>query len=419
MSGRVHPVTWVQRVLPDGRILWALSAAAFADAVGNGFFITGSAVFFTQYLDMSAGDVGLGLSVAGGAGLVASAVGGRLTDLLGARRLYVALSLVQATLFACYPLVSDAVTFLLVMAAIGAVEYASAPAWGTLVARSVPVNLRVRTRAYLRSIYNVGFSVGSLACGLVVAIGSPAAYVSLAVANALSFALGALVVFAVPAPPRARSASVGNQRRNGSLRNPFLFAVVGLSGVLTLHVSVLNVALPLWIVQETSLPPATIALVMVLNTVLVVLLQVRASKSADTLTGASVAARRAGVLLATACLVFALSQGGGWIVGGLAVLAGVLLLTVAELLQSVSAWGLPYGLAPEQRLGEYQGIFGIAFSAQTMIGPALTVFLVIGHGWVGWVLLGGVALAAGMLVRPATRRAARVSEGPGAAAVPA
>ncbi len=408
MSATGRLVRPLRAALPDGRVVRVLSVAALADAVGNGFFIAGSAVFFTVHLGMSAGTVGLGLSLAGAAGLLASALAGRLTDRLGARRVYVALSLVQALLFACYPLLGDrTAVFFLVLCAIGVAEYGAAPAWGTLVARSVPADRRVRTRAYLRSVYNVGFSLGSLACGAVVAIGTPAAFVSLALGNAVTFAVGALVVLAVPAPPVVPAAPGGSALRYPSLRDGSFLAVTGLSAVLCLHVSVLLVALPLWVVERTDVAPSAVGALLVVNTVLVVLLQVRASGSAEQLAGAAVAARRAGILMAAACGVFALGQGRGWVAAGITLLVGVVLLTGAELLQAASAWGLPYGLAPESRLGEYQGTFGMAFSAQTMIGPALTVYLVIEHGWIGWAVLAALVLAAALLIVPATRRAAR------------
>ena len=62
---------------------------------------------------------------------------------------------------------------------------------------------------------------------------------------------------------------------------PFM-AVSLLSGLLTAHQTLYLTVMPLWILTHTDAPKALIAGLVLLNTVLIVLLQVRASRGADT-----------------------------------------------------------------------------------------------------------------------------------------
>ena len=62
----MHPVpTLLTRVLPTTALARALSAQSILYAVGEGAFLTGSAVFFTRVVGLSAAQVGLGLTIAG------------------------------------------------------------------------------------------------------------------------------------------------------------------------------------------------------------------------------------------------------------------------------------------------------------------------------------------------------------------
>ena len=91
-----------------------------------------------------------------------------------------------------------------------------------------------------------------------------------------------------------------------------------------------TVALHLWIAHRTDTPAWTVGALMILNTVLVVLLQVRASRGSETVPGAAAAIRRSGCLL-VACLLFAVS---GHVV---ALVADVVVFTFAEMLRSAES----------------------------------------------------------------------------------
>ena len=92
--------------------------------------------------------------------------------------------------------------------------------------------------------------------------------------------------------------------------------------------------------------------------------------------------------------------------------AGCVLLARAEMSQSAAGWGLSFGLAPEDRQGEYLGAFAMGTRIYDSLGPILAAAVILGLGQLGWVVLGllyaGLALGlsaaarwAGRAVRPA------------------
>lgn len=147
---------------------------------------------------------------------------------------------------------------------------------------------------------------------------------------------------------------------------------------------------------------------LVLNTLLSVLFQVRASRGAQTVPGAVRLVRRAGVGLAVSCLVLTVS---GTVIGAVAAVAvlvvAVLALTVAELYHLAGSWGVSFGLAPDDRQGQYLGAFAMGTRIYDAAGPALVSGLVLGLGPPGWLLLGGLLLAASLALAAAAARADR------------
>jgi hypothetical protein len=83
-------------------------------------------------------------------------------------------------------------------------------------------------------------------------------------------------------------------------------------------------------------------------------------------------------------------------------------------------WSLSYGLAPEDRQGEYLGAFAMGTRIYDSLGPILVTSLILGLGQLGWALLGlmfaGLALglsAAAHWASRATQQHVRLPLRPG------
>ncbi len=283
-------------------------------------------------------------------------------------------------------------------------------------------------RAYLRVVTNVGLCLGTGVGAIALQVDSRAGYLTAILADAVSY-LAVAVMFQrlrVPGWSGAASAegadkavaeaveqgSAGGRGRNPALRDGPFLVVTALGSVLALQFAMLEVGVPLWIVQQTDAPRITVAGTLIVNTALVIALQVPATRGTEHPVAAARACGRAGLVLAASCLVLGLAHGLPAALAALVVLAGVALQAVGEVLSQAGTWALSYDLAGERAHGAYQGVFNAGMSAALMIGPAVVSTAVIGHGLAGWAVLGALLAAAGLAMGPAVRWARRRGEVP-------
>jgi MFS family permease len=352
---------------------------------------------------LSPAQVGIGLTIAGLCGLLAGIPAGHLGDIRGPRNVLVGLALAEGAGVAAYALVHGFLAFVLVASVVTTVDRsANAVRSGMIAAMGAPGD-RVRLRAYLRAVTNVGITIGAPIGGLALVADTHTAYLTVILVNAATFVLAALLILRVPpVPPRPHT---GDGPRLAVLRDrPFLLVAV-VHAFLALHFALLDVALPLWIVHRTEAPKWLVAVLLLMNTVTVVAFQVRASRGVETVAQGAVALRRAGIVLAVACVIFAMSGGASAPVAVTLLLVATLVHVTGELLQSAGGWAISFGLAPEDRQGEYQGLFSTGFAATSMLAPAVLTALCVTWGWPGWIVLGVVFAAAGVGMVPLVRRA--------------
>jgi MFS family permease len=229
--------------------------------------------------------------------------------------------------------------------------------------------------------------------------------------DAVSFAISALVLLRLPAVAPAPRGPAGEPVL-AVLRDRPYAVVAALNMVLQLHIPLITLGIPLWIVQRTHAPGWTVAALLVLNTLSVVVFQVRVARRVTDLATAARQVRAAGVVLLVACVVFALSAAGSSALTAVAILLlAAALQALAEMMQASGSWEISFALAPAGRHGQYQGFFGSGFTVARMLGPLLVTTLIISWGTAGWLLLGGLFLAAGVAMVPAVRAAgARLRE---------
>ena len=397
--------SWLVDAVPGGVVGRRLGLMAAVDAVGTGAFLAVSVVFLTRTVGLSAAQVGLGLTLSAAIALLSTVPVGALADRYGPRRMIVICSLWRGACFAVYPLVDSFAVFVIVMCVLGLVDKTAPPLEQALVAQAVPEPDRVRMMAVLRVLLNVGFTVGALVGSAALLVDTPTAYMAVLLANGASFV--AVAVLAARMPLLTEHA--GSVRRSMSLRvlrdRPYL-ALAVLNALLTLHMTLLAVGMPLWITQHSRAPVAVVAVLLAVNTVLAVTFQIRASRRAETTQGAVRSLRLASVSLAVCCLLLALVPPLPAVLAVAVLLLGMLALTAGELLQAAGGWSLSFSLARAGQQGAYLSLFWLGVSVQQILAPVVVVG-VISVGPLGWVGLAVVFVLTGLLVPVASAWAQR------------
>ncbi|MEV4439391.1 MFS transporter [Streptomyces sp. NPDC049577] len=362
-----------------------LYVAVAIDAVGLGMYLAFSALYLTQGVGLSTVDTGVVLSVSGVASLVGLMPLGALADRLGARRALVLFFVYRAAAFCAVLLAVNFATAVVTVAAAGLISRAIGPVTQAMVLQmAADERERVSALAATRALRNAGYALGALPAAAAAAVGTPAAYRIVLGCTVLAFAVTAWVARRLPDTAVRRK---GGERRQGVARDRGFVALTVVNGALSLHAFVLSIGLPLWLVQRTDAPRWLASLLLVVNTVLTVVLQVRMSRGSERPATARRMLVRAGLCLAAVCLLTPLSDGlPGWAAGVL--LAGlVVLLTVGELWHTSGSWGLAVARTPAERQGSYLAFFNLGFTVVTIVGPVLMGFLLALGVW-GWVALG-------------------------------
>ncbi|MGW3820251.1 MFS transporter [Streptomyces sp. NPDC005046] len=392
------PKTGPQRVL---------AASNFVYTVGSGLYLTAGVLYFTQAARLPAGQVGIGLGIAG---LVALALGvavGHLADRHGARGVYAATLVVQALTTAAFVLADSFWPFVLAVCSATGAKAAGTAARSPLI-RHYGGDRPQEFRAYLRAVTNVGISLGALGAGWVVQVGTLTAYQLMLIGNAIAFLVSAALLALLP--PVAPVPAAGGPRWTALRDRPYLL-LTAVDGVMAIQFKVLTVAIPLWLVSATAAPHWLISGTMITGTVIVVVFQVRASRGITTPTAGGHAYRRAGVAFLVSCSMISLSTGvPAWAAATLLITA-VVIHTAGELWHSAAGFEVSFALASPRATGQYLGVFGLGAGLAEAVGPGLLIALCVTWGRPGWYVVGALFALTGLTAPHAVRWAERQRHG--------
>ncbi|WP_405094202.1 MFS transporter [Micromonospora sp. NBC_01392] len=410
--------------LPPSGPLRTLASATLANTVGTGLWLAGGALYLTRDVGLSATSVGAGLTVAGLVGLTASVPLGGLADRWDPRTLRAALQVGQALAAAAYLLVDSLPAFLVVAVPEALLAAGNLAVRAALVAAVGGPTGRVHAFATLRAVANLGISAGTALAGIALAVDTHRAYQVLVVGNAVTYLLSAALLLRLPAQRPAGGAgrraadgagrratgdaatrAAGALRQGRPLRDGWFLAVSGASALLGTHVTALVLVVPLWTVGPAGAPPPVVSAVLLTNTVLTVLLAVRLSRGADTAAPAARKLRRAGLVLAAATPLYAVTAALPALPTVVLLLVATAVWTVGDLWHGAAGAGLAYDLAPPGSIGAYQGADGLLAGLAQALGRGLLTLLVLGGGGVGWLVLGALYAVVGLAAPALVRRA--------------
>ncbi|MFE7118946.1 MFS transporter, partial [Streptomyces sp. NPDC057654] len=427
---------------PGGRNARIMLLALALDRTGSGLWASSSVLYFTFVTHLSAQQVGVLLGTAGVAGIAGSPLAGRLAGRFPVRSLLIGSHLLRLVTLSLL-LVCTEFAALLPIVAVTYLGDRAAKMLEMLFATRAAGERRAAYQALSRSAANAGYAVGAGLAALGLAVGTGGAYRVLILGDALSFVAAAALVWRAHEPkaasvevarshggtaaegapgaepgegdgPRATAASGSAARPANPWRDRGYLRFALLDIAMNLDDSILSVGLPLWLVDRTSAPHAIVPAFLIINTVLVVVLQLSVSRRAEGPHRATRAVLVYGVLLFACCAVMAASTRGGAWPAGAALLVGALLVTMAELMRSVSSWELAVLLAPPDARAAYLGVAGMSQSIQKSAGPPLLTGVVMAAGPAGWLVLGAVVAGLSVVQKTTCARRLRL----GAALVP-
>ncbi len=402
------PIALLSRVKPPSPLAGRLATQSLLFALGEGTFMTGSAVFFTQIVGLSAAQVGLGLTVAGLAAFVAAWPMGKLVDRFGPKRMWAVSATGQAAMFTLWPFIDGFggyVAMAVVMEVVGSLGGA---AHGAYTIDVLPPGERVRSRAFMYSALNLGFTLGSLVGGIALAFDSDGVLRLVPWFTSLVFLVNAAAILRLPnashddRTPQQRQAKPPGP---GPLRNVGWMLTTFFLGVLWTNQVLLHLVIPLWLVQETDAPRVLLAFLFGTNTVMCIVLPMAAARGVRDVTTALRAIRVSTVFFVVSCLITLYTHDTvGWVTIAL-VWLGHVTVTGAELYLSAASWSFEAELMDVRRRGEYQGASELSGTLGRVWAPALYTFLALSWGALGWLAIAAIVVvaAAGLhrSVRPA------------------
>lgn len=398
---RLNPGRAVRSLVPESRDQRVYLLVSLINIYGTGLIVTAMTLYAIRVVHLTAERSGLALTIAGLVGLLAAMPMGRLADRHGPRDVFRLSLFFQAVAAASYVFVAHSFVSYLIVAIVDGSALSSATTANVALLRRVGGKDATTFRSQANAVLSIGITFGIATCGVAIELNTVTAYRALFLGNALSCLIGLAGLSLLPRfepLPGAREESPFAAVRD----RPFLGYAV-LSGAMFMQYFVLGLLLPVWVVFHTSAPRWSVSAFVIINTVMVVLFQVRVGKTVQSIGQGGAAIRRAGMIFLVSCSAMGLAAGlPAW--AALLLLAGAVVLhTYGELWHASAMFALDFGLAPPHAQGQYQGLVGMTNFAGQALSPLILVGLVLSGGRLGFVLL-GVWFALLSLAGPAVAR---------------
>lgn len=383
---KLNPGHALKSLIPQSRDQRMYMLAALINVYGTGLIITAMTLYAIKVVHLTAARSGLALTIAGLVGLLASMPIGRLADRRGPRDVFRLALLVLGVAAASYVFLAHSFVSYMIVAIVDASALSASTTASVALLRRVGGDNATTFRSQYTAVVNLGLALGIATFGVALQLNTVNAYRALFLGNALTCLIGVAVLSRLPKYqplPGAHEESPFTAIRD----RPFLAYTV-LSGAMYIQYFVLALLLPVWVVFHTNAPRWSVSAFVLINTIMVVLLQVRVGKTVQTIKQGGAAFRRAGVIFLVSCSAMGLAAGlPGW--AALLLLASAVVVhTVGELWQASGMYALDFGLAPPHAQGQYQGLVGMGNFAGLALSPLVLVGLVLSGGRLGFVLLG-------------------------------
>lgn len=419
------------------RSVWLLQAGGLANALGSGLAFPFVAIYLHNVRGMSLGLVGGILAAQGLAQTAGSLLAGPVVDRIGARATLPLALLLQAVAWALFPLVHEpwAAVCLMVLDGLGAAAYW--PAQSVLLTRLTGPARRHSAFAMQRVTMNLGIGLGALVGGLVANAAHPRTFAVLFLADAATFVVFAGVVLAVreargaagggrtaaEAATEAATAGAGAATGQAAPRppgyrdllrdRPFALVFVLNAFLVATGYALLSLVMPFG-KDEAGISERAIGLIWLVNTLVVVALQLPVSRLAE---GRRRMKLLVGLGAAWAAAWLLVAAGGAWFEAGAA--TAMLALAMGAFAVGECVHGAVYGplvadLAPRALQGRYFAVSSTSWGLGMLLGPAIGGVVLDASAFALWPAAAAASLLIGVValrVEPSLPAAARRTPG--------
>jgi MFS family permease len=373
--------------------------ALLIDTIGSGLFAPVSLLYFHLGVGLPLPTVGVAFTLATAAALPVALLTGVLVERLGARRTVIAGEMLQGAGFLLYLIVRDLPSL------IAAAFFAAAglrlfwSAFFPLVSEIATVDERDRWFGLAGSAQSAGAGIGGLLAGGLLALGGVTVYRIAVAVDGVSFLLAAGVISATVHEARqtyvvaARSGSFGVLLRD----RPFV-SLIATNVAFCLCGSLLGTGLPVYAVEVLRAPGSIIGVLFAMSTIAVAVAQTVTVRLLEPYRRTR-ALIGAGALWAAWCLVTALTR---WVPPSILITAlviGIVLYTLAEMIHAPTSQALAAAASPEVRQGYYLAAYQFSWAVSLVIAPVLFTSLFVVDPvlpWLGFAML--VLAGAGILL---------------------
>ncbi|EFE75805.1 MFS transporter [Streptomyces filamentosus] len=383
-------------LLPPAGPSRRVALCQLGDALGYGVNLLALPLFLVQIVQLPPLQVGLAFSVGGLAGVWAGIPVGHIADRRGLRQVLVGMYLFHCAVAASAPFV-DSLGTAAVLVCLTSFAFEGSRAVRHAVIARLGGSERATLRAQLRSISNIGIALGSVLAGLAVQLDTWLSYslalwtkaVMLLIAACLQSTLPRMDPVTAPGtadgpPPQKGGAGGGSV----ALKDLPYVALSALNAMLHMSGQILTLALPLWIASREVAPGWTSSALLLFNTAVVVLFQVRMTRHIDSSATAGRSWVRAGRALFLSCLLIAVTGAVPTVWAVVLLFLAVAVFTAAEMWHAAGSFELALNLAPAHAQAQYQGVYNLGEGLGGALAPMLLTFLCVTWGTPGWLVLG-------------------------------
>jgi MFS family permease len=354
------------------RAVWILEFGTFVNFFGSGIAFPFLLIYLHNVRGFGLATAGLVVATLGVVGIAAAPAVGPLIDRFGGRRTLAAALLIAAVGFALLPLVHEPWEAFLVAVVIGIGGGTFWPSVSVLLTSLAPTEKRHRAFALQRVALNLGLGLGGLAGGLIASSADPSSFTVLFLVDAATFVGMVFVLPLVPEPEPEEA--LEDERRSGYrtvLQDQVLLSLLGLNVVFIAAGYAPFELLPVFAKNHNGVSERWIGVIFFFNTMALVVAQLPVARFVE---GRS-RMRMLAVMPASFALCWLIVlAGAAWLDGTAAALVFVLAAMVfglASCFHGPTQAALVADLAPTRLLGRYMALSSVSWEIGFVLGPAI------------------------------------------------